>query len=69
MIFNPIQPDSVASDRDYVVVLSDWTFQDEEAMIGRLKKEEGYFISNAARCGSSSRTWLITAGVQPSTTI
>ena len=43
MIFDPIKPDPVQHDREYVVVLSDWSFLSEHAMVGKLKKEEGYF--------------------------
>lgn len=43
MIFDPLKPDPVQYDREYVVVLSDWSFQPEEAMIARLKKRAGYF--------------------------
>ena len=43
MILDPIEPDPVKYDREYVVVLSDWSFQSEETMIGKLKKRSGYF--------------------------
>ncbi|MEO8050114.1 MAG: copper resistance system multicopper oxidase, partial [Acidobacteriota bacterium] len=43
LIFDPIKPDPVQYDREYVVVLSDWSFQPEAAMISRLKKRAGYF--------------------------
>ena len=43
MIFDPIETDPVKYDREYVVVLSDWTFMPERTMIGKLKKQSGYF--------------------------
>ena len=43
LIFDPMEPDPVKYDREYVVVLSDWTFRSEMAMIGNLKKESGFF--------------------------
>lgn len=43
LIFDPLEPDPVKYDREYVVVLSDWTFSSEMAMIGNLKKESGFF--------------------------
>ena len=43
MIFDPIEPDPVKYDRDYAVVLSDWSFQSEHTLISKLKKREGYF--------------------------
>ncbi|HHJ64349.1 MAG TPA: copper resistance system multicopper oxidase [Aquifex aeolicus] len=46
MIVDPADPDPVPYDREYVVVLSDWTFEDPEWVMSRLKKEEGYFNYN-----------------------
>jgi CopA family copper-resistance protein len=43
MIFDPIKPDPVAYDREHMVVLSDWSFMSEMAMIAKLKKQSGYF--------------------------
>ncbi|MDQ1470098.1 MAG: hypothetical protein QOJ99_1578 [Bryobacterales bacterium] len=43
IIFDPIDPDPVKYDREYVVMLSDWSFASLETMIGDLKKRPGYF--------------------------
>lgn len=43
LIIDPIKPDPFEYDREYVVVLSDWSFMSEAAMIGKLKKSPGYF--------------------------
>jgi len=43
LIIDPIKPDPVKYDREYVVVLSDWSFMPEMEMIGKLKKRSGYF--------------------------
>ena len=43
LIFDPLEPDRIKYDREYVVVLSDWSFMSEMAMIGKLKKQAGYF--------------------------
>ena len=43
MIIDPLKPDPVAYDREYVVILSDWSFLSEDAMIARLKKQAGFF--------------------------
>ncbi len=43
MIFDPLKPDPVRYDREHVVVLSDWSFMSEMAMIAKLKKQSGYF--------------------------
>ncbi len=43
IIIDPIRPDPVQFDREYVIMLSDWTFQSVDQMMGRLKKAPGYF--------------------------
>ena len=43
LIIDPAKPDPVKYDREYVVVLSDWSFMSEREMIGKLKKESGFF--------------------------
>lgn len=43
LIIDPVKPDPVKYDREYVVVLSDWSFMSEREMIGKLKKESGFF--------------------------
>lgn len=43
LIFDPMETDPVKYDREYVVVLSDWTYSSEMAMIGNLKKQSGFF--------------------------
>ncbi len=43
LIIDPIKPDPFKFDREYAVVLSDWSFMSEKEMIGKLKKSEGYF--------------------------
>lgn len=43
IIIDPTEPDPVQYDREYVIVLSDWSFSSLESMIGKLKKQPGYF--------------------------
>lgn len=43
LIFDPIGPDPVKYDREYVIVLSDWTFRSVMGMVGDLKKQAGFF--------------------------
>lgn len=43
MIIDPIEPDPIQHDREYVVMLSDWSFDSIEGMIAKLKKQSGYF--------------------------
>lgn len=42
-IIDPAAPEPFAYDRDYVVVLSDWTFEDPYRIMARLKKSSGYY--------------------------
>jgi CopA family copper-resistance protein len=50
LIFDPIEPDPIQYDREYVVMLSDWSFDSSEGMIAKLKKQSGYF-------NFQQRTW------------
>ena len=43
MIIDPIEPDPVRYDREYVIMLSDWSFSSVDSMIEKLKKQPGYF--------------------------
>jgi CopA family copper-resistance protein len=43
LIIDPVGPDPVAYDREHVVMLSDWTFQDPHRVTSALKKQAGYF--------------------------
>ena len=51
MIIDPIEPEPFRYDRDYVVMLSDWTFESPETVFSNLKKQGGYynFQKRAAR--------------------
>lgn len=43
MIIDPQGPDPIASDREHVIVLSDWTFADIEHVVNRLKQGGGFY--------------------------
>jgi CopA family copper-resistance protein len=43
MIIDPIQPEPFQYDRDYVVMLSDWSFESPHTLLSNLKKEAGYY--------------------------
>lgn len=43
LIIDPVERDPFAYDRDYVVLLSDWSFEPPETIIGKLKKQSGYY--------------------------
>ena len=43
MIIDPIEPEPFQYERDYVVMLSDWSFESPETLLSKLKKEGGYY--------------------------
>ncbi|MEX2493251.1 MAG: copper resistance system multicopper oxidase [Nitrospirales bacterium] len=43
LIIDPIEPEPFPYDRDYVVVLSDWTFESPESVFANLKKQSDYY--------------------------
>jgi CopA family copper-resistance protein len=71
MILDPIEPDPFQYDREYVVMLSEWSGESSEAMMDHLKKSSGYynfqkrdaqeFLSDAKRWGfwSAMRNYVM----------
>ncbi|HEX7028716.1 MAG TPA: copper resistance system multicopper oxidase [Gammaproteobacteria bacterium] len=51
IVIDPREPDPVAYDRDYVVMLTEWTDEDPEDIYGRLKKESHYYNINERTTG------------------
>lgn len=51
MIIDPVEPEPFTYDREYVVMLSDWSFESTETLLSNLKKQGGYynFQKRAAR--------------------
>ncbi|CUQ65346.1 copper resistance system multicopper oxidase [Candidatus Nitrospira inopinata] len=43
LIIEPREPEPVRSDRDYVVLLSDWSVEEPETILANLKKTSGYY--------------------------
>ncbi len=43
IIIDPVKSDPIIYDREFVVVLSDWSFTDPMTVIGKLKKQSAYF--------------------------
>src|SRR5687767_5761508 len=43
LIIDPAGPDPIASDREHVIVLSDWSFMHPHTIFTRLKQEGGFF--------------------------
>lgn len=43
LIIDPAKPEPYSYDREYVILLSDWSFMDPMAIIGKLKNDSAYF--------------------------
>jgi len=43
MIIDPIEPEPFSYDREYVVMLSDWTFENPHHVLAKLKKQSDYY--------------------------
>ncbi len=46
IVIDPASPEPIQADRDYVILLSDWTDEDPMAVFAKLKKESAYFNNN-----------------------
>jgi CopA family copper-resistance protein len=46
LVIDPAGPDPIAVDREFVIVLSDWTFEDPRRVLGNLKVEDDYYNRN-----------------------
>jgi len=43
LVVDPLEPEPVAYDREYVVLLSDWTDENPYVLMGNLKQQNGYY--------------------------
>ena len=43
LVIDPVEQDPIRAEREHVVMLSDWTFEDPHDVIGNLKKYPGYY--------------------------
>ncbi|MCH7806326.1 MAG: copper resistance system multicopper oxidase [Proteobacteria bacterium] len=43
LIIDPVEPDPFSYDREYVVMLSDWTFENPYRVLAKLKKQSDYY--------------------------
>ncbi len=75
LVIHPAAGYQDAFDRDYVVMLSDWTFEDPLAVLARLKKQSHYYnfqditIPEVIAGGTPAwRDWLAWAGMRMSPT-
>ena len=57
MIIDPAETDPVAYDREFVVMLSDWTFEDPYAVYANLKRQDDYYNYNRRTGLKSFDAW------------
>lgn len=43
LVIEPLEPEPYEYDRDHVVMLSDWTFEDPDQVLSKLKKQPDYY--------------------------
>lgn len=55
LVVHPREPEPFGYERDYVVVLSDWTFEDPHAVLAKLKKQSDYYNFNQRTVGDFLR--------------
>jgi len=55
IVITPIEPEVFRYDRDYVVMLSDWTDERPERVFSKLKKDSGYYNFNKRTLGDFMR--------------
>jgi CopA family copper-resistance protein len=51
IVIDPVTPEPFAYDRDYVVLLSDWSDEDPSAIFARLKKQSHFYNQNPRTAG------------------
>lgn len=52
IIIDPLMPDPVASDREYVIHLSDWTDEDPMSIVANLKQQSDYYNNQRRTLGT-----------------
>lgn len=57
MILDPLEPEPFHYDREYVVMLSEWSFESAEIMLDKLKKSSGYYNFQKRDAGELFPMW------------
>ncbi len=55
LIIDPIAPDPYTYDREFIVMLSDWTFEDPARVLAKMKKVGSYYNFNRRTLGDAFR--------------
>ncbi|WP_348765377.1 copper resistance system multicopper oxidase [uncultured Salinisphaera sp.] len=62
IVIHPADDDGIDADREYVIVLNDWTFEDPHRIVARLKKMSDYYNFSERTLGDLAEDFR-TAGV------
>ncbi len=57
IVIDPAGSDPVEFDREFVILLSDWTFEDPHRVLANLKKMDDYYSGNRATIGQLEAGW------------
>jgi CopA family copper-resistance protein len=57
MIIDPIEPEPFTYDRDYVILLSDWTFEDPHRVLANLKKTPTFYNYQRRTVANLAEDW------------
>ena len=57
LVIDPAGDDPVKFDREFVILLSDWTFTDPDRVFAKLKKMDHYYAANSATVGQLDADW------------
>jgi FtsP/CotA-like multicopper oxidase with cupredoxin domain len=55
IVIDPLDPDPIVSDREHVILLSDWSDEDPERIFKKLKKQSDYYNYNKRTLGDFLR--------------
>ncbi|BAQ64747.1 copper resistance system multicopper oxidase [Geminocystis sp. NIES-3709] len=57
IIIDPLEPESIKYDRDYVIILSDWSFENPHAILANLKKMPTYYNYQRRTVANLAEDW------------
>lgn len=57
IIIDPAGTDPIEYDREFVVLLSDWTFEQPESVMAKLKKSDDYYLSQRLLARDETAAW------------
>jgi CopA family copper-resistance protein len=57
IIIDPLEPESIEYDRDYVIILSDWSFENPHAILANLKKMPTYYNYQRRTVANLAEDW------------